>query len=39
VPIIINRLESTKDPNGFILGTPGSGKSFMAKKEITSVVL
>ena len=39
VPIIFNRAESLRNPNGFILGTPGSGKSFMAKKEMISVVL
>lgn len=39
VPIIFNRSESLRNPNGFILGTPGSGKSFLAKKEIISVVL
>ena len=26
-----------KNPNGIILGTPGSGKSFSAKREITNV--
>ena len=25
-----------KNPNGLILGTPGSGKSFSAKREITN---
>lgn len=28
-----------KNPNGVILGTPGSGKSFSAKREITNVFL
>jgi len=28
-----------KNPNGLILGIPGSGKSFAAKREITNVVL
>ena len=28
-----------KNPNGLILGTPGSGKSFSAKREITSAFL
>lgn len=28
-----------KNPNGLILGTPGSGKSFSSKREITNVIL
>ena len=28
-----------KNPNGLILGIPGSGKSFAAKREITNAVL
>ncbi|WP_418886171.1 VirB4-like conjugal transfer ATPase, CD1110 family, partial [Enterocloster bolteae] len=28
-----------KNPNGLILGTPGSGKSFSAKREISNVML
>lgn len=36
--IMFNRL-SLKNPNGFILGTPGSGKSFAAKREMINVLL
>ena len=36
--IMFNRL-SLQSPNGFILGKPGSGKSFAAKREIISVLL
>lgn len=41
VPVIINRADPDKfkSPNGFILGTPGSGKSFFAKKEALAVYL
>lgn len=36
--IIFNRL-MLKNPNGFILGSPGSGKSFSAKREMVNVFL
>lgn len=36
--ILFNRLNS-KNQNGVILGTPGSGKSFSAKREIVNVLL
>lgn len=36
--IFFNRY-SLKAPNGVILGTPGSGKSFAAKREMISVLL
>lgn len=36
--IMVNR-KWLKNPNGLILGTPGSGKSFAAKREITNVFL
>lgn len=36
--MIFNR-KSLKNPNGFILGTPGSGKSFSAKREMVNVLL
>ena len=36
--IIFNRLR-LKNPNGFILGSPGSGKSFSAKREMLNVFL
>lgn len=36
--ILFNRL-TLKNPNGFILGTPGSGKSFSAKREMVNVLL
>jgi len=36
--IIFDRL-SLKNPNGFILGSPGSGKSFSAKREMINVIL
>lgn len=31
--------KTLKNPNGLILGTPGSGKSFSAKREITNAFL
>ena len=36
--IMVDRKKS-KNPNGLILGTPGSGKSFAAKREITNIFL
>ncbi|MBY7009321.1 DUF87 domain-containing protein [Clostridium botulinum] len=36
--LMFNR-KTLKNPNGFILGTPGSGKSFSAKREMTNVLL
>ena len=36
--IMVDR-KRLKNPNGLILGTPGSGKSFAAKREIVNVVL
>ena len=36
--IMVDR-KSLKNPNGLILGTPGSGKSFSAKREITNAFL
>lgn len=36
--ILANR-KALKTPSGFILGTPGSGKSFKAKTEIVNVLL
>ena len=36
--IMFNR-KSMKNANGFILGTPGSGKSFSAKREMVNVLL
>lgn len=36
--IFIDR-KKLKNPNGLILGTPGSGKSFAAKREIVNVFL
>ena len=36
--IMVDR-KKLKNPNGLILGTPGSGKSFSAKREITNASL
>ena len=36
--IMVDRKKS-KNPNGLILGTPGSGKSFAAKREMTNAFL
>jgi type IV secretory pathway VirB4 component len=36
--IMVDR-KSLKNPNGLILGTPGSGKSFSAKREIANAFL
>lgn len=36
--IMLNRI-NLKNANGFILGTPGSGKSFSAKREVINVLL
>ena len=36
--IMVDR-KQLKNPNGLILGVPGSGKSFSAKREITNVFL
>ena len=36
--IMVDRL-LLKNPNGLILGTPGSGKSFSAKREMANVIL
>lgn len=37
--IIMADRKLLKNPNGLILGTPGSGKSFSAKREITNAFL
>ena len=36
--IMVDR-KTLKNPNGLLLGTPGSGKSFSAKREITNAFL
>ena len=33
------RQKETENPNGLILGTPGAGKSFAAKREITNAFI
>lgn len=37
--MILADRKKLKNPNGLILGTPGSGKSFAAKREITNAFL
>ena len=37
--LIMADRKKLKNPNGMILGTPGSGKSFSAKREITNAFL
>ena len=37
--LIMADRKQLKNPNGLILGTPGSGKSFSAKREITNAFL
>ena len=37
--LIMADQKKLKNPNGLILGTPGSGKSFSAKREITNAFL
>ena len=37
--LIMVARKKLKNPNGLILGTPGSGKSFSAKREITNAFL
>lgn len=37
--VIIADRKKLKTPNGIILGTPGSGKSFSAKREIANILL
>lgn len=36
--LLFNRL-TLKTPSGFVLGTPGSGKSFLTKREMIHVIL
>ncbi|HHT7735629.1 TPA: VirB4-like conjugal transfer ATPase, CD1110 family [Streptococcus suis] len=37
--LIMADRKQLKNPNGLILGTPGSGKSFSAKREISNAIL
>ena len=37
--LIMADRKKLKNPNGLILGTPGSGKSFAAKREIPNVFI
>ena len=39
IPPLLTLVDEDKNPNGLILGTPGSGKSFSAKREITNAFL
>ena len=37
--LIMADRKKLKNPNGLILGTPGSGKSFSAKREMANAIL
>ena len=37
--LIMADRKKLKNPNGLIVGTPGAGKSFAAKREITNVII
>ena len=37
--LIMADRKKLKNPNGLIVGTPGAGKSFAAKREITNVFI